>query len=134
MATQTMDEKLDNILEIVTFIKDSSVHKDDFNKHVKKTDTQMTEIKKDITGLKKDVADLKTDVIDLKEDVADLKTDVIDLKEDVADLKEDTNHIKNHVKCLRFAVEKSVEILSDKKVYNEKEKQAIMEQLVIATI
>ncbi len=120
MATQTMDEKLDNILEIVTFIKDSSVHKDDFNKHVKKTDTQMTEIKKDITGLKKDVADLKTDVIDLKEDVADLK--------------EDTNHIKNHVKCLRFAVEKSVEILSDKKVYNEKEKQAIMEQLVIATI
>lgn len=106
MATQTMDEKLDDILEIVTFIRDSSIHKDDFNKHVKKTDAQMTEIKKDITGL----------------------------KTDVADLKEDANHIKNHVKCLRFAVEKSVEILGDKKIYNEKEQQIIMEQFAGATI
>ncbi len=107
------NEKLDEILEVVLFLKDGAVHKEDFDKHVKNMDVQIKEIKNDVACLKKDM---------------------VGVKEDVADLKEDTSNIRNHVKCLRFAVEKSVEILSEKKVYNDKEKQTIMEQLMAATI
>jgi len=92
-----MDKKLDDILEIVSFIKDSSVHKDDFS-----------ELKKDVSVLKTDIADMKGDI----------------------------NRIKDHVKCLRFASEKTVEVLQEKRIITETDKQRIYEagQFSAATI
>ena len=113
-----MDKKLDDILEIVSFIKDNSVHKDDFNE------------------LKTDVSVIKADVSILKVDVSILKKDVSILKVDVADMKGDINRIRGHVKCLRFASEKTVEVLQEKRILTEPDKQRIYEagQFSVATI
>jgi len=87
------EEKMNDILEIVTFMKDNMV-----------TQTEFKELKVDVAEIKTDVAELKTDVAELKTDVAELKTDVAELKTDVAGLKVGLKKVENDVSKLKTDV------------------------------
>lgn len=65
-----------DILEIVTFLKENSVSKDEFN-----------ELKADVRLIQSDVYTLRSDVHQLKSDVKNLKTDVTELQSDMRTVK-----------------------------------------------
>jgi len=98
------EETINDILEIVTFMKDNMVTQTEF----KELKVDVAEIKTDVGVLKTDVADLKVglkkvenDVSGLKVDVAELKTDVSGLKVDVAELKTDVAGLKVEIKQVK---------------------------------
>jgi len=116
------EEKMNDILEIVTFMKDNMVTQTEF----KELKVDVAEIKADVGVLKTDAADLKVglkkvenDVAGLKVDVAELKTDVSGLKVDVTELKTDVAGLKVDVKQVKKEMIEHVDSFLDRKNQSE---------------
>ena len=96
-------EQIQDILDIVIFIKDNAVTKDEFKE------------------LKDEVCGLKNDVNGLKQDVSGLKNDVSGLKNDVNGLKQDVRHIQNVMVTKDYLDDKLADLHSDLVILMRKE-------------
>jgi peptidoglycan hydrolase CwlO-like protein len=73
---ETTEKTLQDILDIVLFIRDNAA----LQSSVKKIENDVSTLKSDVSTLKSDVSTLKSDVSTLKSDVSTLKSDVSTIK------------------------------------------------------
>ncbi|MEK7083694.1 MAG: hypothetical protein AAB932_00470 [Patescibacteria group bacterium] len=84
------NSRIEEIFEVVTFIKDNAVTKGEFD-----------ELKKEVVGLQRETGGLKVEVGGLGRTVDELKADVGELKQDVAVIKQDVAVIKQDIVVIK---------------------------------